>query len=59
MLFRSALKAHMNKAVEEGIDASTASSEFDTTKWQKLANFAELHGRNASLTYLESETENF
>ena len=57
--YLTALKAHMNKAVEEGIDASTASSKFDTTKWQKLANFAELHGRNASLTYLESETENF
>lgn len=57
--YLTALKAHMNQAVADGVDASTASSSFDTKKWQNLANFAELSGRNASLTYLESEAENF
>lgn len=54
-----ALLTHMNKAVENGTDISEAMSSFDDDNWKELANFNELSGRNASLTYLEREAEGF
>ena len=54
-----ALLTHMDKAVENGIDISEAMSSFDDDNWEALANFTELSGRNASLTYLEREAEGF
>jgi len=57
--YLTALKAHMDQAVKDGVDASTASASFDNSKWKHLANFSELAGRNASLTYLECEAAGF
>lgn len=54
-----ALLTHMDKAVENGTDISEAMSSFDDDNWKELANFNELSGRNASLTYLEREAEGF
>lgn len=57
--YLTALKTHMDQAVKDGVDASTASASFDNSKWKHLANFSELAGRNASLTYLECEAAGF
>ena len=57
--YLTALKTHMDNAVNNGVDANTAISGFDSSRWKNLANYAELAGRNASLTYLESEAESF
>lgn len=57
--YLSALKTHMDQAVEDGTDIGDAMASFDDQAWRKLANFSELAGRNASLTYLESEAEGF
>lgn len=54
-----ALLAHMDKAIENGTDISDAINSFDDDNWKDLANFTELSGRNASLTYLEREAEGF
>ncbi len=54
-----ALKSHMEKAVKNGIDIGLATASFDAVAWEKLANFAELGGRNASLAYLEAEADGF
>ncbi len=54
-----ALKSHMGKAVKDGIDIDRATASFDAAAWKKLANFDELGGRNASLAYLEAETDGF
>lgn len=54
-----ALLKHMDQAIENGIDISEALSSFNDDQWKALANFDELSGRNASLTYLERETEGF
>lgn len=53
------LKKHMESAVKAGTDADTAVKSFNSAPWRKMANFEELAGRNASLTYLEAETEGF
>jgi glyoxylase-like metal-dependent hydrolase (beta-lactamase superfamily II) len=52
-----ALRAHMKKAVDEGIDVSTAVKSFDGRPWLRLLNAAELMPGNASRTYLELERE--
>lgn len=57
--YLTALKTYMDEAVNNGIDASTAISSFDSSRWKNLANYSELAGRNASLTYLESEADSF
>lgn len=57
--YLQALLTHMDQAVEKGIDISEAMSSFDDSNWKELANFTELSGRNASLTYLEREAEGF
>lgn len=57
--YLTALKTHMDAAVNNGVDASTAINSFDSSRWKNLANYSELAGRNASLTYLESEAESF
>lgn len=52
-----ALRAHMKKAVDDGIDVSAAVKSFDATPFMRLLNAAELMPGNASRTYLEIERE--
>ena len=52
-----ALRAHMKKAVDDGVDVSAAVRSFDGTRWRGLLNAAELAPGNASRTYLEVERE--
>jgi hypothetical protein len=52
-----ALRAHMKNAVDAGQDMSAAIKSFDDSRWQSLANAAELMPGNASRVYLELEFE--
>ena len=52
-----ALRAHMKRAVDDGVEAGVAGRSFDLTPWRELANSAELHPGNANRTYLEVERE--
>lgn len=52
-----ALRAHMKSAVDAGQDMSAAIKSFDGSRWQSLANAAELMPGNASRVYLELEFE--
>jgi glyoxylase-like metal-dependent hydrolase (beta-lactamase superfamily II) len=55
--YLQALRAHMKKAVDEGIDVSQAVRSFDARPFMRLLNAAELMPGNASRTYLEVERE--
>lgn len=55
--YLAALRAHMKRAVDEGLDIGTAIKGFDTQPYQRLANSAELLPGNASRVYLEMERE--
>ncbi|MCU7811475.1 MAG: MBL fold metallo-hydrolase [Candidatus Thiodiazotropha sp. (ex Notomyrtea botanica)] len=57
--YLTALKAHMDLAVEEGRDLQDAIGSFDQTAWEALADFAMLSGRNAHQAYLQSEAAAF
>jgi glyoxylase-like metal-dependent hydrolase (beta-lactamase superfamily II) len=52
-----ALRAHMKKAVDDGLDLSAAVKSFDARPYMRLENAAELMPGNASRTYLELERE--
>jgi glyoxylase-like metal-dependent hydrolase (beta-lactamase superfamily II) len=52
-----ALRAHMKKAVDDGVDVSAAVKSFDAAPFMRLRNAAELMPGNASRTYLEIERE--
>jgi glyoxylase-like metal-dependent hydrolase (beta-lactamase superfamily II) len=52
-----ALRAHMKKAVDDGVDVSAAVKSFDATPFVRLLNATELMPGNASRTYLEMERE--
>jgi glyoxylase-like metal-dependent hydrolase (beta-lactamase superfamily II) len=52
-----ALRAHMKKAVDDGVDMSAAIKSFDAQPFMRLLNAAELMPGNASRTYLELERE--
>ena len=52
-----ALRSHMKKAVDDGVDLSSAIKSFDPTLFLRLLNAAELNPGNASRTYLELERE--
>jgi glyoxylase-like metal-dependent hydrolase (beta-lactamase superfamily II) len=52
-----ALRAHMKKAVDDGLDVSDAVRSFNTAPYLRLLNAAELMPGNASRTYLEIERE--
>ena len=52
-----ALRGHMKKAVDDGVDMSAAVKSFDTRPFMRLQNAAELMPANASRTYLELERE--
>lgn len=52
-----ALRNHMKKAVDGGVDMSTAVKTFDAKPFMRLLNAADLMPGNASRTYLELERE--
>ena len=52
-----ALRAHMKKAVDDGVDVSAAVKSFDAAPFMRLLNAAELMPGNASRIYLELERE--
>jgi glyoxylase-like metal-dependent hydrolase (beta-lactamase superfamily II) len=52
-----ALRAHMKKAVDDGVDVGAAVKSFDAAPFRRLLNAAELMPVNASRTYLELERE--
>ena len=52
-----ALRAHMKRAVDDGVDLSAAVKSFDGRPFMRLQNAAELMPGNASRTYLELERE--
>jgi len=52
-----ALRAHMKKAVDDGVDMSTAVKSFDAQPFMRLQNAADLMPGNASRAYLELERE--
>jgi glyoxylase-like metal-dependent hydrolase (beta-lactamase superfamily II) len=52
-----ALRAHMKKAVDDGVDVGAAVKSFDPAPYLRLLNAAELMPGNASRTYLEMERE--
>ena len=52
-----ALRAHMKKAVDDGVEMSTAVKSFDAQPFMRLQNAAELMPGNASRAYLELERE--
>jgi glyoxylase-like metal-dependent hydrolase (beta-lactamase superfamily II) len=52
-----ALRAHMKKAVDDGVDMGAAAKSFDAAPYLRLLNAAELMPGNASRTYLEMERE--
>ena len=55
--YLAALRAHMKKAVDDGIDIDAAIRSFDGKPFARLANSSELAPGNASRTYLELERE--
>lgn len=55
--YLTALRAHMKKAIDDGLDMSAAVKTFDTRPFLHLANAAELMPGNASRVYLEMERE--
>ena len=52
-----ALRTHMIRAVEQGVDVSEAVKSFNVKPFLHLANASELHPGSASRTYLEVERE--
>jgi glyoxylase-like metal-dependent hydrolase (beta-lactamase superfamily II) len=57
--YLTALKTHMDAAVECGTDLSDAIAGFDQSPWKDLADFNDLAGRNAHQAYLEAEAAGF
>lgn len=53
------LLTHMDKMVDEGVDAQDAIERLDQLRFSKLSNFDQLAGRNASWAYLEREAAAF
>lgn len=52
-----ALRAHMKKAINDGVDISTAVQSFNSAPYMRLLNAADLMSGNSSRTYLELERE--
>lgn len=57
--YLTALKTHMDDAVEQGADMQDAIDSLDQGAWGRLADFDALAGRNAHRTYLEREEAAF
>lgn len=57
--YLTTLRTHMDEAVEQGTDLQEAIGSLDQSKWQHLADFDALAGRNAHQTFLEREAAAF
>jgi len=57
--YLTTLKAYMDAAVDGGSDLQDAITGLDQSRWQELADFEALAGRNAHRTYLEREAAAF
>lgn len=57
--YLTALKSHMDEAVEQGDDMQDAIDGMDQRGWRQLADFDALAGRNAHQAYLEREEAAF
>lgn len=55
--YLEALRVHMKRAVEQGIDVSDAVKSFNAEPFLHLSNASELNPGNASRTFLEVERE--
>lgn len=55
--YLQALRDHMKRAVDDGVDLQAAIVSLDDRAWAGLENYAELRGGNASRAYLEAEGE--
>ncbi|HRH85568.1 MAG TPA: MBL fold metallo-hydrolase [Rubrivivax sp.] len=55
--YLEALRAHMKRAVEQGLDVSDAVKSFNAAPFLHLSNASELNPGNASRTFLEVERE--
>jgi hypothetical protein len=55
--YLDALRKHMKRAVDEGMDIDAAVRSFDGARFRHLANAAELMAGNANRVYLEVERE--
>jgi glyoxylase-like metal-dependent hydrolase (beta-lactamase superfamily II) len=55
--YLAALRQHMKHAVDAGLDISTASRQFDASRWRHLELADELLPINASNVYLEIEQD--
>ena len=55
--YLAALRAHAQRAVDEGIDIDVAVKAFDSKPFQSLLNASELMSGNANRVYLEVERE--
>lgn len=55
--YLEALRTHMKRAVDQGVDISEAVKSFDARPFLHLSSAAELNPGNASRTYLEVERE--
>lgn len=55
--YLEALRAHMKRAVDQGVDLAEAVKTFDARPWLHLLNAADLMPGNANRTYLELERE--
>jgi len=53
------ISQHMDKSVDEGLDAQDAINSFDQSAYRELVNFEILKGPNASWAYLEAEAAAF
>ena len=57
--YLTALKRHIDQAVEEGVDLQDAIGSLDQSGWKGLVDFEALAGRNAHQAYLQSEAAAF
>ena len=55
--YLQALRDHMKRAVDDGVDLQAAIAAMDDRAWAGLENYKELRGGNASRVYLEAEGE--
>ncbi len=54
-----ALRDHMKKMIDSGVDMQDAIDQLDQSRFAKLDNFEELARRNASFAYREAEAASF
>lgn len=58
-VYLTTLKAHMDNAIDQGLELQEAIDSLDQAAWKDLTDFDALAGRNAHQTYLERESAAF